>query len=310
MNCLITGGAGFIGSHLADELLARGHSVTVVDDLSTGRMENIEHLVDISRFEFIEDDASRIQTFARLDQIYHLAATVGVGRVIRDPSGTVENNVHGTERILENASLSGAKVFLASTSEVYGKSKSESFSEDDDLVFGTTTKPRWCYGLSKAIDEILALDSTVPVVIGRFFNVVGPRQVANYGMVVPKFIAQAIAGGPLTVHGDGTQVRSFAHVKDVVRAVIALMEHDGAVGQIYNIGSDAPVTIAELAKQVAHRVHRGLEIVNVPYSEAYGNDFEDVRHRVPDLTKLRNAISYEPEYDLDDILWETIGSYS
>ncbi|MFO7957857.1 MAG: GDP-mannose 4,6-dehydratase [Candidatus Brocadiia bacterium] len=307
---LITGGAGFIGSHLTEKLLAEGLEVHVLDDLSTGAIANLDavrenpdlhvHLDDIGNEQLL------VELVDRADVVFHLAAAVGVRLIVEDPVHTIETNIYGTELLLKHCAKKGKKVVLASTSEVYGKGRSESFAEDDDLVFGPTTVPRWSYGCSKAVDEFLALAygkaRGLPVVIARFFNIVGPRQVGRYGMVVPRFVRQALEGGPITVYGDGEQVRCFCHVADLVRALYALMDCEEAVGQIFNTGSDAPVTINELAERVRALIEPDLEIVHIPYAEAYAADFEDIRYRVPDLSKLRSTIDFRLEHDLNGIL--------
>jgi len=307
---LITGGAGFIGSHLAEKLLAEGLEVHVLDDLSTGAIANLDpvrespalyvHLDDIA------NEALLMELVDRADVVFHLAAAVGVRLIVEDPVRTIETNIYGTELLLKHCAKKGRKVVLASSSEVYGKGGNESFCEDDDLVFGPTTVPRWSYGCSKAIDEFLALAywraCGLPIIIARFFNIVGPRQVGRYGMVVPRFVRQALEGGPITVYGDGEQVRCFCHVADLVQALYALMNCDEAVGEIFNTGSDAPITINELAERVRSLIDPDVEIAHVPYAEAYAADFEDIRYRVPDLGKLRSTIDFRLERDLDDIL--------
>ena len=311
MSCaLITGGAGFIGSHLAEKLLAEGMEVQVLDDLSTGSIANLDHIRDSDELSVHLDNLANesllMELVDRADVIFHLAAAVGVRLIVEDPVRTIETNIHGTELLLQHAAKKGKKVILASSSEVYGKGGSEKFSEEDDLVFGATTRPRWSYGCSKAIDEFLALaywrEWKLPVVIARFFNIVGPRQVGRYGMVVPRFVRQALEGGPITVYGDGEQVRCFCHVEDTVRALHALSTCEAAVGKIFNVGSDTPVTINGLAARVRDLVNPDTEIVHIPYSEAYEEGFEDIRYRVPDLTKLRQAIGFEATHDLESIL--------
>jgi len=309
-SALITGGAGFIGSHLAERLIAEGLEVYVLDDLSTGSAANLDAVRDHPRFHLRLDDINNeqpvIELVDRADVVFHLAAAVGVKLIVADPVQTIETNIHGTELVLEQCARKGKAVLLASTSEVYGKGRHRVFSEDDDLVFGATTRPRWSYGCSKAIDEFLALAyhaaRGLPVTILRFFNIVGPRQVGHYGMVVPRFVQQALSGGPITVYGDGRQVRCFCHVDDVVDAVWALARCPDAVGGIFNVGNDEPITINQLAEKVRQAVNPDAEIVHIPYEEAYAEGFEDIRRRVPDLTRLRAAIGFEPKKDLDTIL--------
>lgn len=314
---LVTGGAGFIGSHLVEALLRRGDQVLVVDDESTGRYENLSAVHNHPGFSFLRASIGNQDLIEELtagvDEIYHLAAAVGVALIARKPIETIERNIYPTQLLLDAARKRTArgeslKLFLASTSEVYGKNSKETWQEDEDLVFGATTRPRWSYGASKAIDEFLALacwrQSRVPVVIGRFFNVVGPRQTGAYGMVLPRFVQAARAGQPLVVHDDGRQVRCFAHVSDVVQAVLALMSEPAAVGQVFNIGSDQPVSILELAQRVAAIAKTDPQILFQSYTEAYDADFEDVRRRVPDLSRLKRTVNFRPRYDLDAIIRE------
>jgi len=315
LTCLVTGGAGFIGSHLTERLLAGGHRVIVVDDLSTGRENNLAHVMQHERMEYVRgsvEDASLVADLVdRADRVYHLAAAVGVALIASQPIQTIERNIYPTQLILnrlgERASA-GDRVpcFIASTSEVYGKNPKETWSEEDDLVFGATTKPRWSYGVSKAIDEFLALaffkEKQLPVVVGRFFNVVGPRQTGAYGMVLPRFVDAALRGGPVVVHDDGRQVRCFAHVDDVVGAVIRLVETPSAAGRVYNIGSDVPVSILELAQRVIARVQPEATIEFQSYCDAYDESFEDIRRRVPELARIQQAIGYQATKDLDAII--------
>lgn len=316
---LITGGAGFIGSQLAEALIAKDFRVTVIDDESTGDPENLAAIRDHFHFSYIKssmaDKALLRNALADVDQVYHLAAAVGVQLISAAPIHTIETNVYLTElllmELLRQMRLGReVKLFLASSSEVYGKNPKPRWTEDDDLVLGPTTRPRWSYGASKAIDEFLALaywrEHKLPVVIGRFFNVVGPRQVGRYGMVLPRLVDAAVAGQPLVVHDDGKQTRCFIHVADVVRAMIDLMKAPAAVSGVFNIGHDEPVTIHELAKQVAAVAKPGLEIQFQTYAEAYDAEFEDIRHRVPDLTKLRKTINFQPTYTLDAIIREVV----
>ncbi len=313
MRVLITGGAGFIGSHLAEMLLSRGYEVVVLDDLSTGSLDNIRHLLHRPGFRLVHgsvlDPFLMDQEVRGLQRVYHLGAAVGVKLVFDQPVRTIETNVKGTEVVLEAAMRHGSRVFLSSTSEVYGKDVQEDgdrFREADNITLGTSL--RWCYACSKAIDEYLArayhLEKGLPVVIGRFFNTVGPRQSDAYGMVVPRFIKQALSGRPITIYGDGSQVRSFGWVGDAVQAVCALMEDPKAVGEVYNIGSDEAVTIRELADRVKRVTGSESSIEYIPYEEAYGSGFEDIRYRVPDLSKIRAAIGYRPSKTLDEILHE------
>ena len=316
---LVTGGAGFIGSHLVDALLARGDRVTVVDDESTGSVENLAAMRDHARFAYtrgtVADRALVGGLVAEVDEVYHLAAAVGVQLIAQAPIRTIENNIYPTELLLDElgrvqAAGRNVKMFVASSSEVYGKNPKPQWTEDDDLVFGPTACSRWSYGATKAIDEFLALawwrERRLPVVVGRLFNVVGPRQTGAYGMVLPRFVDAAMAGRPLVVHDDGQQQRCFAHVSDICRAVIGLMETPEAAGGVFNIGSDQPVRILELARRVRAAAGSPSSIELISYAEAYDADFEDCRRRVPDLTRLRDAIGYEPRYDLDAIIRELV----
>jgi len=310
MRALITGGCGFIGSYLAEALLARGDAVTVVDDLSTGRFENIAPLVCRPGFSFAIETIANETVMDRLasecDIIYHLAAAVGVELVVRDPVHVLETNVQGTEVIFRVGARYRKKVVLASTSEVYGKGARVPFSEDDDRTLGPTTRSRWSYACSKALDEFMALayhkQLALPVVIARFFNTVGPRQSGRYGMVIPRFVRQALSGEPVTIYGDGQQSRCFAYVEDVVRGVVALADCPEAVGQVYNVGSTEEVTIEQLAQRVIALSGSQSELVYIPYGEAYEEGFEDMLRRVPDIRKIRDAVGWEPTVDLDGIL--------
>lgn len=312
--CLVTGGAGFIGSHLVEALLAAGRRVLVLDDLSTGSLANLEKVQSDPHLEIVIDsiaNAIRLKELVeRADEIYHLAAVVGVRLVLEEPERTVATHIAPTERLLQLASVRQKPLFLASTSEVYGKNPKLPLAEDDDLVLGPTSKGRWIYACSKALDEYLALSyhkrTGLPVIVGRFFNVVGPRQVGQYGMVLPRFVDQALAGGPLVVYDDGRQVRCFGHVADIVRGVLDLMHCPTAAGKVFNLGSDEAVTIRELAERVAWLVDPLLVIEHLPYAQAYAPGFEDIRARVPDLTRIRNTIDYRPQHRLDDILREVI----
>jgi UDP-glucose 4-epimerase len=317
MRALITGGCGFIGSHLAEALLAAGDRVTVVDDLSTGRFENIEHLVGRPGFQFAIDSITNETVMDRLvsecDIIYHLAAAVGVELIVNDPIHVIETNIQGCDTVLRIGARYRKKVMLASTSEIYGKGDRVPFQEEDDRVLGPTTRSRWSYACSKAMDEFLALafakERALPVVIMRFFNTVGPRQTGRYGMVIPRFVQQALRGEPITVYGDGQQSRCFAFVGDVVRAVIALASESSAVGEIFNIGTMEEITIEDLARRIVQLTDSSSEIVYVPYDEAYEKGFEDMRRRVPDVSKLRERVGWEPSVDLDGILRRVIDYY-
>jgi UDP-glucose 4-epimerase len=314
---LITGGAGFIGSHLAEELL-RGHGeVHIIDDLSTGSIANIEHLKGRSGFHYTIDTITNEPLLAELidrcDIIYHLAAAVGVKLIVESPVRTIETNIHGTEVVLKHANKKKKKVLIASTSEVYGKANSVPFREDHDLVLGPTFKGRWSYACSKAIDEFLALaywrEKNLPVVIVRLFNTVGPRQTGRYGMVIPTFVRQALRGQPITVYGDGCQSRCFGYVGDVVHAMASLADHPDAVGQIYNIGSDQEITINELAQVVQEMTGSHSEIIHIPYDRAYEEGFEDMLRRAPDITKIKALIGFEPTLDIRGILERVIAYY-
>ena len=313
MRNLITGGAGFIGSHLAEELLCRGEVVTVIDNLSTGRMDNIAHLKKNPNFSCHIDTIMNGKLMKRLisecDIVYHMAAAVGVKYIIDNPLESIHTNVKGTEIVLELANAAGKKkVILASTSEIYGKDRpgKRSFSEDDDRLLGSTTISRWSYSCAKAMDEFLALaywrEKKLPVVIVRFFNTCGPRQTGRYGMVVPRFVKQALMNKPITIYGDGKQTRSFTYVSDAVRAIIGLAKKPEAVGEVFNIGNHRSVTIEELARKVKRLTGSKSNIAHVPYEKAYEKGFEDMRHRHPDITKIRKMIGFKPEVDLDEML--------
>jgi len=314
---LITGGAGFIGSHLAEALLARGDQVTVIDDLSTGRFENIAPLAERPGFRFALETITNEMVMDRLgsecDRILHLAAAVGVQLIVNDPVRTIETNVMGTEAVLRVARRYRKQVFLASTSEVYGKNDKVPFREEDDGVFGATTITRWAYATSKALDEFLALayfrSKNLPVVIGRFFNTIGPRQSAQYGMVIPRFVRQALSGEPITVYGDGKQTRCFCNVRDVVAAILLLLEHPGAEGQVFNIGSQEEIGMRALADMVKARTGSSSEIQAVPYDQAYAGGFEDMRRRVPDIHKIQLATGWSPKIPLAQTLDEIIAYF-
>ena len=310
MRVLITGGAGFIGSHLADAYLQRGDHVYVIDDLSTGKIENIQHLKGQSRFHYTIDTVHNQPLTAELvdqcDVIFHLAAAVGVKLIVESPVRTIETNVRGTEVVLALANKKKKKVLVASTSEVYGLSSDVPFREDGNLVMGATTKGRWSYACSKAIDEFLALaywrEKKLPTIIVRLFNTVGPRQTGQYGMVIPTFVKQALAGRPITVYGDGSQSRCFGYVGDVVGALVKVMDHNDAVGQVFNIGSNQEISILALAQRVKELTQSDSDIVFVPYDEAYEEGFEDMPRRVPDISKIGELVGFRPEMSLDGIL--------
>jgi Nucleoside-diphosphate-sugar epimerases len=314
MKILITGGAGFIGSHLAERLLERGDEVCIIDDLSTGAIENIASIKHHPKFTYHIDTIRNYRLTAELvdmcDIVYHLAAAVGVRLIVESPVNTIETNIRGTDIILSLAAKKRKRVVITSTSEVYGKRNAVPFSEDDDLVMGPTSKGRWSYACSKAIDEFLAIaywkEKRVPTVIVRLFNTVGPRQTGRYGMVIPNFVQQALAEQDITVYGDGSQTRCFTHVNDVVGALIQVAEHPRAVGEVYNIGSDHEVTILELARKIKKMTGSESRIVFKPYDEAYEEGFEDMMRRVPDISKIRALIGYKPRADLNDILASVI----
>lgn len=316
MKCLITGGSGFVGSHLAERLLARGDQVFVIDDLSTGSIENIASLKCHVKFKYVIDSIFNRHLLAELvdgvDVVFHLAAAVGVKLIVASPVRTIETNVKGTEIVLEMAAKKKRLVLIASTSEVYGKSDKTMFREDDDLILGPTFRGRWSYAASKAIDEFLALayfrEKSLPVVIARLFNTVGPRQTAHYGMVVPRFTQQALSGRPITVYGNGQQVRSFTWVGDVVDALIKLVETPAAVGEVFNVGHSEKITILELAQFIKELAQSGSPIEYVPYEKAYGKGFEDMMYRLPDITKIERLIGYRPTKTLKEILQLVIES--
>lgn len=316
MKALITGGAGFVGSHLAEGLLKAGHKVMVIDNLSTGSMDNIRHLKTHDRFDYVIEDVENERLIAELidaaDVIFHMAAAVGVKLIVEEPVRTIETNIHGTEVVLKHAAKKGKLVMVFSTSEVYGKSTDLPFREDSDLVMGSTVKHRWAYACSKAIDEFLALaywkERDLPVIVVRLFNTVGPRQTGRYGMVIPTLARQALEGMPLTVYGDGKQSRSFTDVSDVVGALMLLASEKSAIGQVFNIGNTEEVSILELAKKIRAKAGSSSDIVYIPYDKAYEAGFEDMPRRVPDLTKIHNLIGYEPKITLDGILDRVIAS--
>ncbi len=314
MKYLITGGAGFIGSHLSEELLRRGNDVYIVDDLSTGSMANIRHLKANPRFHYVIDTVTNTPVTAELvdtcDIVYHLAAAVGVKLIVESPVRTIETNVRGTETVLALANKKKKPVFVASTSEVYGKSPEIPFRESGDLVMGATNKGRWSYACSKAIDEFLAVayfrERRLPTVVGRLFNTVGPRQTGQYGMVVPTFVKQGLAGKPITVYGDGTQSRCFTHVKDIVRALTELMLREEAYGQVYNLGNDQEISIGDLARNVREITGARSEIQYIPYDQAYEPGFEDMHRRVPSLDKLEGLLGWRPHTTLSEILSDVV----
>ena len=314
MRTLVTGGAGFIGSHLAERLLKDGHQVHVLDDLSTGSIDNIGHLKGTKGFDYtiesVENEPLLAERIDSCDVVFHLAAAVGVKLIVEQPVRTIETNVHGTEVVLKHANKKKKLVVLASTSEVYGKSINVPFREDADLVMGPTSKHRWAYACSKAIDEFLALaywkERKLPVIVVRFFNTVGPRQTGRYGMVIPNFVRQALAGEPITVFGDGTQSRAFCHVADVVDALVKLMTAPRAIGEVINIGNTEEVTITQLAERVRALAQSPSPITYIPYDQAYESGFEDMPRRLPDLRKVNGLIGYKPRHSLDDILTQVI----
>ena len=317
MRVLITGGAGFVGSHLAEALLERGDEVFVLDNLSTGSIDNIAHLKSEPRFHYTIDTITNEPLLAEMidtcDTVLHLAAAVGVKLIVEAPVHTIETNVHGTEVVLKHANKKKKLVLIASTSEVYGKSAEVPFKEDADLVLGPSEKHRWAYACSKLIDEFLALaywkERKLPVIIVRLFNTVGPRQTGQYGMVIPNFVRQALAGQPITVFGDGSQSRSFTYVGDVVRAMVALINEPAAIGHVFNIGHGAEIAINELAEKVKALTSSPSEIVHIPYDRAYESGFEDMPRRVPDITKLQSLIGFRPTVELDEILTRVIESF-
>ena len=318
MRVLITGGAGFIGSHLADAYIERGDEVLVIDDLSTGTIENIRHLKDHPRFHYTIDSVHNQPITAELvdqsDVVVHLAAAVGVKLIVESPVRTIETNVRGTEVVLELANKKKKRVLIASTSEVYGLSADVPFREDGNLVMGATTKGRWSYACSKAIDEFLALaywrEKKLPTTIVRLFNTVGPRQTGRYGMVIPTFVKQALAGRPISVYGTGKQTRCFGYVGDVVGALIKLMDHPNSVGQVFNVGSTEEISILQLAERIKKLTESDSEIVFIPYDEAYEEGFEDMPRRVPDISKVKELVGFNPSTSLDGILQDVISYQS
>ncbi|MFI5381270.1 MAG: GDP-mannose 4,6-dehydratase [Tepidisphaerales bacterium] len=314
---LITGGAGFIGSHLAERLLADGHQVTLLDDLSTGRLDNIAGLRANPRLQFVRDSVENEPTVNLLsssaDAVFHLAAAVGVKLVAEEPVRTIRTTIHGTEVVLEAAHRFGRPVLVTSSSEVYGKGMRVPFKEEDDVIMGATQFSRWCYAYSKGIDEFLGLayhkQFGLPVVLVRLFNTVGPRQVGMYGMVLPRFVEAALAGRPLEVYGDGNQTRCFSHVSDVVDVLVRLMETPAAIGTVFNVGGDEEVSINELAGRVIGLTGSRSEIRHIPYEQAYGVAFDDLPRRVPDLSRIRRQIGFEAKYNLDQIIRSVVDEH-
>jgi UDP-glucose 4-epimerase len=317
MKILVTGGAGFIGSHLCEELLKRGEEVYTIDNLSTGSLNNIKHLLENKNFHYTIDTILNEKTMNRLvsrcDQVYHLAAAVGVKLIMDKPIETLQTNVRGTDIVLGLANKYKKKTLVASTSEIYGNHVQHSLKEDDNRILGPIKKRRWAYACSKSLDEFLAqayfIEKKLPVVIARFFNTVGPRQTGAYGMVIPNFVESALLGKPITIHGDGKQTRSFTHVSDVVRASIALMQHKSAEGDVFNIGSEEEISIEGLAKKIKKAANSKSQIVFLPYERVYGEGFEDMRRRVPNISKIKRLIGYKPTFRLDDIIEDVINYF-
>ncbi len=311
---LISGGAGFIGSHLAEKLLKDNKEVFVVDNLSTGRLENIEHLKSNENFHFIKgsvlDEDLMKELIGKVEQIYHLAAAVGVKKILEEPLDCLLTNIKGTEIVLKEAEKRKVKVLITSSSEVYGKGDKVPFKEEDDRIYGSVYNNRWIYAFSKGVDEFLGLayykEKNVPVIIVRFFNVIGPRQIGRYGMVVPTFIKQALKGEPITVYGDGNQTRSFADVDDIVKAIIKLIDVKQAEGQVINLGADREISINNLAKKVKELTNSSSKITHIPYNQAYPDGFEDLRRRVPDISNAKRMIDYEPKFSLEETIKKII----
>ena len=314
MKCLITGGCGFIGSHLADRLIDDGHTVLAIDDLTTGSIENVVQLKGNPRFRYVIDTVLNETLLAEMveqvDLVFHLAAAVGVKLIVDEPIRTIQTNIDCTELVLKHAAKKGKPVLITSSSEVYGKSEKIPYAETHDLVYGPTTNSRWSYAFSKAIDEFLALayhqTAGLPVRIARLFNTAGPRQTGHYGMVIPRFVQQALRGEPITVYGDGNQTRSFCHVADACRALILLMQNEDTAGQIYNVGSTEEITMLALAKKVCDKTATGSPIQFLSYDQAYARGFEDMHRRVPDITKIQQAVGFVPKLTLDQILDDVI----
>jgi UDP-glucose 4-epimerase len=311
---LITGGAGFIGSHLSEIYIARDDEVYVIDDLSTGSLENVKHLLKNPAFHFVNDSILNRDTMLELtgicDLVVHLAAAVGVRLIIEEPLKSIHTNIVGTEIVLELANKFRKKTFIASTSEVYGRNSKVPLNEDDARIYGSTSIARWSYAATKAMDEFLALayhrTKQLAVIIARFFNTVGPRQTGRYGMVIPRFVTQALRGDPITIYGTGNQTRSFTCVEDVTKGIVALIDEPRAVGQIFNIGSEEEVSINDLAKRVKTLTGSASRIIHIPYEDAYQEGFEDMERRVPDITRIRNLVGYDNSHRLDDILLKVI----
>jgi UDP-glucose 4-epimerase len=314
MRYLVTGGAGFIGSHLAEELIERGDAVTVLDDFSTGRFDNIAHIDGHPLLTIVKGDVrdQRLveETVRNTDMVYHLASAVGVQLVVERPVHTIDTIVHGTATVLEACSRYRRPVLITSTSEVYGKANKVPFSEEDDSITGPPSRRRWCYACAKALDEFLALahwhECRLPVVLARLFNTVGPRQTGQYGMVIPSFVQRALRNEPIRVFGDGSQSRCFCHVKDVVNALLGLLGPKETRGQLYNVGSSDEITIRDLAERVRDYTGSKSEIVMIPYEEAYGEGFEDMQRRVPDISKIEQAIGFRPQLSLDDVIRDCV----
>jgi UDP-glucose 4-epimerase len=315
MRVLVTGGAGFVGSHLCELLIEQGHSVVVVDDLSTGRIENVAHLEKTGRLRIVVDsvakDALVEDAVKECDRVYHLAAAVGVRLILEQPTRTIETNIQGTEVVLRHASRHRRPVLITSTSEVYGKSDQVPFREEDDVILGPTHRQRWAYAASKMVDEFLALaywtEKRLPVVIARLFNTVGARQTGRYGMVIPRLVSQALAGKPLTVYGDGEQSRCFGSVRDVVSGLTRLMECEAAIGQVVNLGNPEEITINALAKLILEVTGSKSPITHVPYDQAFAEGFEDMRRRVPDVTKAAKLVGFQPKVRLRQIIEDVAG---
>jgi UDP-glucose 4-epimerase len=313
---LITGGAGFIGSHLAERLLAAGCAVEVLDDLSTGSVHNIEGFRRHPQFELtvasVTDRSAVAVAVDRADVVYHLAAAVGVRLIVENPVRTIETNVSGTEVVLSQANKKGKRILLASTSEVYGKRTEVPFREDDDLILGASRRPRWAYACSKLLDEFLALahhrEHGLPVTVARLFNTVGPRQTGRYGMVIPRFVSQALRDEAITVYGDGSQTRTFCHVYDCVDALVGLLSTDATAGQVYNLGGQGEVSIRALAELIIARAGSASKIATIPFEQAYDEDFEDMQRRVPDLSKIQSAVGYAPRRPLETIVDDVLAS--
>ncbi len=317
MKVLVTGGAGFIGSHLAEAMLDKGHDVTILDNLSTGRLKNIAHLEKNPNFHIVIGDILNeflVDKFVeRADWVFHLAAAVGVQLIVKDPLRSLMTNIRGSETIFESVYRYHKKVLITSTSEIYGKNISAALKEDDDRILGSPLKSRWSYSTSKAVDEILAYtywrEKNVPTVIVRLFNTVGPRQTGHYGMVIPRFVEQALKGEDITVYGTGEQSRCFLYVKDAVSGIIKLMEHPDALGKVFNLGNQAEVTINDLARKIITLTNSSSKIVHIPYDEAYEEGFEDMQRRVPDTTRARQLVGFNPTIKLDDLLNMVIAEF-